>query len=161
MTRSKTRTGYPWELTDPQTTLTEILDSTQAQVGDVIVACVDLETQAVTGTRRLRLPAPAPRTHSIDVDAAVDRLSHTLCALAQDLAGEPEHGQGRSVRTLVTLICREGRVVATASDYDWYYAWRYSNHFSAAYDGDIYIVTPHGWIALGERPCGLEPRLSP
>ena len=39
---------------------------------------------------------------------------------------------------LVTIACREGRVVLTDHEHTWLRAWRYANHFRAAFDGDVF-----------------------
>ncbi|MCK0112546.1 hypothetical protein MWU75_10385 [Ornithinimicrobium sp. F0845] len=62
---------------------------------------------------------------------------------------------------LVTVVCREGRVVSTADEHQFFPAWRYSNHMTAAFDGDIFAVTPHGWTGTLSEACGLVPALQP
>jgi hypothetical protein len=60
---------------------------------------------------------------------------------------------------LITVVCRPGFVVPSAQEFDWLRAWRYSNHFRGAYDGDVFIVTPHGWTGTLDERAGFEPCL--
>ncbi len=60
---------------------------------------------------------------------------------------------------LVTVVCRNGRVIFTRREEFWFRAWRYANHFRGAFDGDIYVVTPHGWGGMIDRRGGYEPAL--
>jgi hypothetical protein len=45
---------------------------------------------------------------------------------------------------LITVVCRQGRVIDTITEHRWLHAWRYSNHLTRAVDGDVYVVTPYG-----------------
>ena len=90
--------------------------------------------------------------------------SRRLCEVAERLV-PPRTGTptGRSPIThlLVTVVCREGRVIDTINEHRWFRAWRYSNHLTNAIDGDIYVVTPNGWTGVMDRRAGLVPRLRP
>lgn len=59
----------------------------------------------------------------------------------------------------VTVVCRRGRVIPSAQDYFWLTAWRYNNHCSNAFDGDIYLLTEHGWTGCVDRRAGFAPHL--
>jgi hypothetical protein len=52
-------------------------------------------------------------------------------------------------------------VIPTERDYFWLAAWRYSNHLSNGFDGDVYLVTEHGWTGCIDTQAGFEPRLRP
>lgn len=61
--------------------------------------------------------------------------------------------------TLVTVVCRDGYVIAGRREFDWLRAWLYSNHFRGTFDGDVYVVTPHGWAGSMDHRAGHEPCL--
>ena len=56
---------------------------------------------------------------------------------------------------LVTVVCRSGRVVPGPEELFWLRAWRYSNHLANAFDGDVYLVTEHGWTGCMDRRAGF------
>lgn len=150
------RHHQPWDLTSPTGTLTTIIESSRAVIGDVIVAHVDLATQEVTGTRRLD-PVAAPQSGPYRPD-----LEDRLRQVAQELAESRTFNHGRWRRptgVFVTLVCREGRVVVTAQELAWSHAWLYSNHLTNAYLGEVYVVTPHGWLSCGGDEFGTTPRV--
>ena len=60
---------------------------------------------------------------------------------------------------VVTMICRPGYNVWTETEMTWAMAWRYSNHFTDAFDEDIIVVTEHGWASLQSHAAGHQPRL--
>ncbi len=157
----------PWELATPSEVLRAALAGARAGVGDVVVARVALDTQRVTGTRTLQIPppSPCPEQGRARLQHQVDRrlgLSELVRTAATQLA--PEHvwrpdGRGGVTGVFITLVCREGRVVDTLAEWQWLPAWRYANHFRDGFDGDVYVVTPHGWTGVMDRRCGEEPAL--
>ncbi len=153
---------HPWELTDTVTTLTDIMTVSRPRPGDVVVARVEIATQALSGFRLVQAPAaPLVLDASRESDEQLHALSDRLADAARDLGSStmPE-GARWSVPTgiLVTVVCRTGRTVTTANEWQWASAWRYANHFTDAYNGDIFAMTPHGWISLEGR-AGLRPAL--
>ncbi|MER7072513.1 hypothetical protein [Terrabacter sp. NPDC000476] len=101
-----------------------------------------------------------------DDGSARDRhcISEKLREVGESLAPERKRtAQGWSpmTHTLVTVVCREGRVVPTRVEFRWLDAWRFSNHLTCAYNGDVYIVTPHGWTGVLDSRAGWEPRSRP
>lgn len=159
------REKFIWDLTDAAATLNEILKQSGAGLGEVVVAHVDMASQRVTGTRIVTSrrpaadtdghPAPEGETHRAD-------LSRILRDVAIELAGEREWVGDRPAPitgVLITVVCRTGYVVDTAADWRWLMGWRYANHNSSAFDGDVYIVTPHGWTGILDNRCGLSPVL--
>ncbi len=100
----------------------------------------------------------------IHVGAPLDRhdASELLRRHARSVAGDrPWEGSGwrRPQFLFVTVVCRRGRVIPSAQDYFWLTAWRYSNHCSNAFDGDVYLVTEHGWTGCLDRRAGFAPHL--
>jgi hypothetical protein len=143
----------PWHLVDPGATLREIESLCPFQLDAVIVPAVGLDTQRVTNAR-VATVGNLPDDHH-EASVVVRRLAEQMV---------PERwasgGQGHGItHVLVTVVCREGRVTFTGREGSWFRAWGYANHFRAAFDGDVYIVTPHGWGGVLDDRGGLEPYL--
>ena len=104
---------HPWELTDTVTTLTDIMTVSRPRPGDVVVARVEIATQALSGFRLVQAPAaPLVLDASRESDEQLHALSDRLADAARDLGSStmPE-GARWSVPTgiLVTVVCRTGR----------------------------------------------------
>ncbi len=109
-----------------------------------------------------------PATHQrilavrrLDLTAAQDdwyELSHRLHDEMQTLPIPPRRQDQRTI--VVTIIGRPGFNVWTSIEGTWATAWRYSNHLTDAFDGDIVVVTEHGWAALLNELGATEPRLA-
>ncbi len=152
----------PWHLTHPEQTLEEILRRSRAVIGDVVIARVDIDTQDVTGVRRLAGAVGPPDCASAPDLPRYLELSGRCREIARALGSDRAFvGSGWAIPTavLVTLVCRQGRVVVTAREVEWLKAWRYANHVTDAFDGAVYAVTPHGWMAVGDPGFGVQPRL--
>jgi hypothetical protein len=156
-----------WEIKDPNSVLSQVIRMSEATAGDVVVARVDIDTQQVTGTRTLDVP-PAPRRSPDRLKDERRRGRHRmrLSALVRDVATElalqhdwQPDGRPGYTGVFVTVVCREGHVVDTEAEWRWLSAWRYSNHFRDGWDGDVYVVTPHGWTGVMDRRADLEPAL--
>jgi hypothetical protein len=61
---------------------------------------------------------------------------------------------------LVTVVVRPGRCVFGPNELVWSLGWRYANHFEAAFDGDLILVTEHGWLDFMTKEAGFEPAMS-
>lgn len=150
---SSRMTTDPWDLRDPGQTLRDIAAICPFELDHVIVAAVEIETQTVTDARL---------AHVGELDGEGHEGSDLVRGLAEELVPE-RWSVSREVsgmtHLLVTVVCREGRVISTRRETDWYYAWRYSNHGRGAYDGRVYIVTPHGWSGSLDQRAGYEPSL--
>lgn len=153
-------TRGPWELTDPAETLRQINAICPFRAGQAIVAAVQLSDQAVTGARvaiQERLSADD------DLDREFDLHRELAREIAQELVPDRwsviKDRAGMS-HVLVTVVCREGRVIPTLHEHEWMRAWHYANQFQGAYDGDVYVVTPHGWTGVLDRRAGYQPCLS-
>ncbi|MEI2778597.1 MAG: hypothetical protein V9G19_22040 [Tetrasphaera sp.] len=152
------RHQFLWDLKDPAATLADILRTSDAGLGDVVIAHVDLESQHVTGTHVMPPDTPASRPAD---DPDLD-LSDRLRRIAEELAPEREWtGDRRGPITgfLFTVVCRDGRVVDTAVEWRWMNAWWFSNQNTTAFTGDVYVVTPHGWTGILDTRAGLTPTL--
>ena len=141
-----------WHLENAEQTLRDIAAICPFMDGHVIVAAVELATQRVTGARVAVVGEP-PAQHD---------ASELLRGLAEQLvperwaSGHDGHG---ITHVLVTVVSRQGRVTRTESETTWLTAWRYSNHLRGAFQGDVYVVTPHGWGGYLDDRAGYEPRL--
>lgn len=156
-----------WEIQDPETVLAQALQRSRARLGDVVVARVDVDSQQVVGTKTLQVPD----AWSADLDATDDeerrwrassRLSELARSTAEELAPQRQwrqDGRGGYTGVFITIVCREGRVIDTAAEWRWINGWRYSNHFCDGFNGDVYVVTPHGWTGVMDHRAGRDPSL--
>jgi len=104
--------------------------------------------QRVLAVRRLDVPADQTDDYS---------LSRLLFEEMQTLPIPPRDRDRPTI--VVTVIARRGFNVWTRTEKNWAMAWRYSNHFTDAFDEDIIVVTEHGWASLQSHAGGYEPRL--
>lgn len=144
----------PWHVTDPEQMLRAVHEICPLRMGIVIVAALKLDRQQVTDAR---VAVPGVQTEEDPYGSDVVR------ALAEQMVPErwASTSEGHGItHVLVTIVCREGRVVLTHHEHTWFRAWRYANHFRAGFDGDVYIVTPHGWGGVLDQRAGFEPRLA-
>lgn len=144
----------PWHVTDPELMLRAVHAICPLRMGVVIVAAIELDTQEVTDARvAAAIAQPEEHPYGSDhVRALAEQMVPERWATSSD-------GHGMT-HVLVTIVCREGRVVFTQHEHTWFRAWRYANHFRGAFDGDVYIVTPHGWGGALDQRAGFEPRVA-
>lgn len=147
------RNAEPWDVVDPARVLTDVLRCVTAEPDAVFVAMLRTgEHQEVVNVTQIHVGAP-PELHD---------ASELLRLHARSVAGDRpwEGSRWRTPQFLfVTVVCRRGRVIPSAQDYFWLTAWRYSNHCSNAFDGDVYLVTEHGWTGCVDRRAGFAPHL--
>jgi hypothetical protein len=144
---------HPWDLEDPAEILRQVNALCRFKLGCTIVAAVRLSDQTVTGAEvatERRLPQEHPYGSDLTREVA-ERLVPERWSSDKDGAGMSH--------VLITVVCRPGFVVPGAQEFDWLRAWRYSNHFRGAYDGDVFIMTPHGWTGTLDERAGFEPCL--
>jgi hypothetical protein len=124
----------------------------------VIVALVEIDTQRLVEARKV---APSG---AVWPPTTPDGLSSVLCGLAESMVPPPTF-EGRRwspiTHVLVTLVCRDGRVIDTVREHVWMHAWRRSNQLTSAIAGDVYAVTPHGWTGVMDERAGFTPRTRP
>ena len=146
-----------WDVREPATLIGQALRRRRPKVGDVLVALVrsgDDADQALVDVVRVHR-GELPRRHD---------ASDLLRAQAETLGGERpwvDGGWMPPAHVLVTLTCRSGRVVPGPDELFWLMAWRYSNHLANAYNGDVYLVTEHGWTGCMDKRAGFTPALHP
>ena len=142
----------PWHLVDPEQTLHDIERLCPFELERVIVAAVELDTQKVVDARVAMTGELADHYRGSDL----------VRELAADMVPERwasgRDGNGMT-HVFVTVVCRRGRVTFTGRENSWFRAWRYANHGRAAFDGDVYIVTPDGWGGSIDQRAGYEPAL--
>jgi hypothetical protein len=149
-------TEKPWHVVDPERMLREVQAHHPFELGTVLIAALDLGDQHVTGVRALGPDA----LDGVSADVMSSMGSEIVRKVAEELVPErwANGSEGNGItHLLVTVVCREGRVVPSRRENDWAVAWRYANHFRAAFDGDIYVVTPHGWTGCMDHRAGYEP----
>ncbi len=142
--------------------LTEILRGRLAVSGVTLIALIDRSTHDVLAVRSLPTPEPV-----LDADGDFDgefrcRLSADLREVACDLAPRRRWtgAQWSAITSeLVTVVCRGGTPEITATEAQFFWGWRFSNHLTEALDGDVYVVTPHGWANLSPEFSGASPAL--
>ena len=144
----------PWHLKDPEKTLRDIDRLCPFELDHVIVAAVEIDSQRVTDARL------ALRGELTDDDRGSDIAREIAEAMVPERWANSREGHGMT-HVLVTVVCRDGRVTFTRRESSWFLAWRFANHFRAAFDGDVYVVTPHGWTGSIDHRAGYEPRLPP
>ena len=145
----------PWDVRDPEALIAEVLRRQRPQPGDVLVAQLgrgDDPDQAVVDVVRVHRGARPPR-----LDASEMLATHALTVVGD----RSRKGKGWTPPQylLVTIVCRSGRVVPGPEESSWLMAWRYSNHNSNAFDGDVYLVTEHGWTGCCDERAGFAPAL--
>jgi len=146
--------------------LSAIVSFAAPQPGVTLVALVNIATHEVCAVRSIPTPQPLLREDDEGdtvFDAAfVCQLNLLMCDVATELAPpRTRTDAGWSVPTfeLVTVVCREGPATLTSTETQFWWGWRYSNHGTAAFDSDVYAVTPEGWVALLGEWSGPVPAL--
>ena len=142
----------PWDLENAEQTLRDIAAICPFVMGHVIVAAVELATQQVTGARVAVVGEPPDGR---DASELVRGLAEQLVP-ERWASGRDGHG---ITHVLVTVVCRQGRVIGTECESAWLMAWRRSNPLRGAFNGDVYVVTPHGWGDYLDHRAGYEPCL--
>jgi len=142
----------PWELVDPAGVIAQMSDRSPLSTNTVLVGVTmprpegHVVTAAEVVHEGLKLP---------DRWAAAEMIRDAAQRLAPPLTRQAPRA------ILVTLVCREGRVADSRREMFWMAAWRFSNHLTDAFSGDVYAVTPHGWCGTIDRRSGLTPALRP
>lgn len=152
--------------TDEERTLvlTEILRQGGAVRGATLIGYVDRATHEVVAVRSIVTPDATLDDEACFSDAAIHELSGLLCEIAQDCvparAGTPTRGSAIT-GDLITVVCRDGETAITPAETQFHWGWRYSNHLTSAFDGEVYAVTPQGWANLYGQMTGSAPALPP
>lgn len=102
--------------------------------------------QRIVTLRRLQTPALVD-----DYEDARAELYDVMQTLP--IADHP-HPLDHSV---MTIVVRPGPCVFGPNESCWFMAWRYSNHLTNAYVGDLILVTEHGWCDFMTYEAGHSP----
>jgi hypothetical protein len=143
-------------LDNPAATLRQIPELCPLEFGCSIVAAVRLSDQMVTDAK----VATGPGEELPDYPDRPDLLRRLAEEVVPERWSICEDNGGIS-HTLVTVVCRDGYVLPGRREFGWLRAWLYSNHFRGAFDGDVYVVSPHGWTGTMDHRAGYEPYLVP
>ena len=145
----------PWEVRDPAAVIDRVITGRHPEPGDVFVA---LLTRADSSDQQV---LEVVHVHRGDLPERHEASSFVRDHALRLVEERPWTGSGwrPPQHLLVTVVCRSGRVVPGPSELFWLMAWRYANHLGDAFDGDVYLVTEHGWTGLIDRRAGFTPAL--
>jgi hypothetical protein len=139
-----------WDIKDPEQLIHDVAEQVTLTEDTAYVVLVRRPStrQEVVEIRKLDLPA------LLDDD---DNISGELCDMVQSF-GIPDTRE--CLHAVVTVIVRPGRCVIGPNEAVWFRGWRYSNHFARTFDGDLILVTEHGWTDMMTDFAGPEPRMA-
>lgn len=138
-----------YEFRDPAELIREVASRVPFTDG---AACVVLVAQPSTTQRIVdieRLTAPAGLDHYEDVR---DELYETMRCL-------PIPDTFPVTHAVVTTVVRRGLCVLGPNEGHWLNAWRYSNHLTRCFSGDLILVTEHGWLDFMTEYADTTPAL--
>ncbi len=141
----------PYDVRDPAQLISQIAEQVDLVEDTAWLALVHRPstTQKLLEVRPLELPALLD-----DGERISDHLRGAAEAFGLGWRRHYEHA-------LVTVVVRPGRCVLGPNELVWSLGWRYANHFEAAFDGDLILVTEHGWRDLMSHEAGFEPSMRP
>ena len=140
----------PWDIKDPDQLIQSVAEQVPLTEDTAYVVLVrrPSTSQEIVEIRRLDLPA------LLDDD---DDIRDELCEVARSF-GIPHTRE--CLHAIITVVVRPGRCVIGPNEVVWLKGWRYSNHFVRTFDGDLILVTEHGWTDFSTRFAGHEPRMA-
>lgn len=150
MTNDDWMTRY--ELRNAQELIDEIAATVPLIDGTVLLALVH---QPAKQQKLLALKALSPLP--ADIDDGHRGRSDLLYDEVHKLAIPPRSDDSASI--LVTVVVRTGINGWGEEEIRWATGWRYSNHNSEAFDGDIVVVTEHGWCSLWSETGAATPAM--
>ena len=143
---------YPFQFRNPGQLLVDVLAEHKIGDGDVLLALVQHPDREQRLLHVARLGRAVP-------DDTYDR-SALLYDAMQLMPIPPSRRDGPTV-AVMTILARRGPAVIGAREDEWALAWRYSNHLTDAYTGDLMLVTEHGWTDWLTGLSGATPQLAP
>lgn len=126
--------------------------------GTTVIAHVDIATFDVVSWKAIPTRTPVMRVGRHATSHATETMwdfYQQLCGIAQEIVpartwdGEKN---GPITGELVTLVCRDGEAKMTEVEVQYAVGWRYSNHLTAAFHGEVFVVTPEGYASLFDGP---------
>jgi hypothetical protein len=139
-----------YEYRDPSRLIWQLARRVQLSAGMVYVVLVARPSteQRIVTTRALDLPALIG-----DYQEACEELQNVMRLLPIP-AGPPPPDH-----SVETVLVRPGLCVFGPNESRWMEAWRYSNHLTNAFVGDLILVTEHGWCDFMTYEAGHSPAL--
>ena len=141
-----------FELRNAQELIDEIAETVPLVEGTVLLALVH---QPAKQQKLLALKELTPLPD--DVDEGHRGRSDLLYDEVRKLVIPPRSDDSASI--LVTVVVRSGINGWGEEEKRWAQGWRYSNHNSEAFDGDIMVVTEHGWCSLWSETGAPKPAM--
>lgn len=138
-----------YEFRDPAALIDEVAHRVPLREGTAYVALVAHPSSDQRIVAIERLNAPAVLDHYED---ARDELYDTMQRL-------PIPDTFPLTHATVTIVVRRGLCVLGPSEGHWLSAWRYSNHLTGSFTGDLILVTEHGWTDFMTGHADTSPAL--
>lgn len=141
----------PYDVRDPAQLIAEIAEQVDLVEDTAWLALVrrPSTTQELLEVRALELPALLDDGEDIS-----ESLHNATKSFGLGWQRDYEHA-------LVTIVVRPGRCVFGPNELVWSLGWRYTNHLEAVFDGNLILVTEHGWLDLMTQEAGFEPAMLP
>jgi hypothetical protein len=140
-----------FDLRDPDRLIEEIAARHDLTEGTALLAVVADPSTQQRLTHVEPLPVDPCITHYEDVRNLLYETMQTLPL--PDFAGPGTR------HLVVTVLVRPGLTVLGRHESQWLLGWRYSNHLKGAFDGDLMLVTEHGWVHFPTSWGDDEPRM--
>jgi hypothetical protein len=139
----------PWDIKDPDLLIRAVAELVPLAEDTAYVVLVRRPStqQEIVEIRKLDLPALLD-----DDDDISDELRDAVRSF-----GVPDTRE--CLHAVVTVLVRPGLCVMGPNEAVWLKGWRYANHFVRAFDGDLILVTEHGWTDFMTRFAGHAPRM--
>lgn len=143
-----------WDLRDPASALHTVHRLVSLRPGHVVLALFEQPSRAqrlLDATLVSTSETPPPN---------VDRLATLLGDAARGLfAGRS--GRWPPVHAFAVIVARRGRVVFRPADLAWSKGLAYASHLEPAFNGELVLVTQHGFRCFGDSTAGRHPALAP
>ncbi len=136
---------------DPAVLMDEIASHSSLTPGLALLAVVEDPATEQRLTHLERLPVDSRLEHYEQVRDVLYETMQRL--LIPDFAGPDTR------HSVLTVVVRPGFTVIGRHEQAWCLGWRYSNHGRGAWDGDLAVVTEHGWYELLSRWAGRSPAI--
>lgn len=140
-----------YELRDPRRLIEQVVGQHSLLEGRAYLVLVEDPpgNQMIKAVRELSTPA---------LIEEYDEASNEIRDVVRGL-GIPD--SRRPIRhMLVTVLVRPGLCVFGPNEGRWLKAWRYSHHFTDAFDGHVIVVTEHGWADFMTEFADHSPAIS-
>jgi hypothetical protein len=101
-------------------------------------------------------------TRTLETPALIDEYEEASAELRGVMQSLPIPDRPAPLdHSVMTFVVRPGLCVFGPNESLWMLAWRYSHHFTNAYDGYVSLVTEHGWCDFMTRFADHEPAMKP